>query len=417
MAQAANEELLELFEELYDQHYQPQIAELARQFPEDSKSLRLDLGALRKQRPAFVDDFISNPDLFQEVAEETLRVYDTAEDVSLGQAHVRLHGLTTNTSIEGFDSGQLNTLVNVEGLVRSATDVEPRLERGVFVCLRCGGETEVPQGTVGYEEPERCISCDREGPFKLDPSKSEFVDFQTLTIIDSPNSLSEGEAPGQIDVHFEDDEAGAAAAGEYVTVTGVLRLNTDESDNDTPVFSTYIEGSSVIANEENQPPAGEDNAQPVTDLETYRKRATEGLTTLPAGAREEETKAKLITPFVAGLGWNKFDSEEVRLEYSDSKTDLRPDYALFGPESSSPDVIIEAKQTNVNLETKESQLYDYLRIFSADWGVLTNGEEFWVYEYTDGGSLPEKRAEIPLSDLPSADVVDSLRRSAYYEDR
>lgn len=49
MAQAANEELLELFEELYDQHYQPQIAELARQFPEDSKSLRLDLGALRKQ--------------------------------------------------------------------------------------------------------------------------------------------------------------------------------------------------------------------------------------------------------------------------------------------------------------------------------------------------------------------------------
>nr|WP_228841061.1 type I restriction endonuclease [Halorubrum sp. AJ67] len=153
----------------------------------------------------------------------------------------------------------------------------------------------------------------------------------------------------------------------------------------------------------------------IPDLETYTELATTALSTLPEDAREEETKAKLITPFVEALGWNKYDSMEVRLEYTDSKTTLRPDYALFGPESDIPDVIIEAKQIGTDLEQKEQQLYDYLRVFSAEWGVLTNGEEFYVYRRTSDNYLPEKLTEMKLKDLSQASIVDSLLRSSFYK--
>jgi hypothetical protein len=154
----------------------------------------------------------------------------------------------------------------------------------------------------------------------------------------------------------------------------------------------------------------------VSDLSTYTELAATALSTFPEEAREEETKAKLITPFVEALGWNKFDNAEVRLEYTDSKTSLRVDYALFGPDSDSPDIVIEAKQFGTNLTLNEQQLYDYLRIFSAEWGVLTNGEEFDIYRRAGDENLPNKVAEVGIEDLTESDVLDSFQRSSYYED-
>lgn len=142
--------------------------------------------------------------------------------------------------------------------------------------------------------------------------------------------------------------------------------------------------------------------------------AAVAISTLPENAREEETKCKLVTPFIEVLGWNKYDGTEVRLEYTDPKTEHRPDYALFGPESSSPDIIVEAKRFGTVLNRKEQQLHDYLRVFSAEWGVLTNGETFYIYRCIGDDQLPEKIAETPIEDISEASVVDSLRRNAFY---
>lgn len=161
----------------------------------------------------------------------------------------------------------------------------------------------------------------------------------------------------------------------------------------TAAACLYLEtdvGLSIRPLEDERPADSQNQPASVTDLSTYVSLAATALSTLPEDAREEETKAKLVTPFVEALGWNKFDGREVRLEYTDSKTSHRPDYALFGPEANTPDVIVEAKQLGASLDQHEGQLNDYMRVFSADCGVLTNGQEFCVFNRIGDDALPEK---------------------------
>ncbi|CQH61535.1 ATP-dependent DNA helicase MCM (intein-containing) [Halobacterium hubeiense] len=250
MAQAANQELVDRFEEFYRRYYSDDVAELARKYPRETKSLHLDWRDLYQMDPDLADDYINHPDDLREAAEEALRLYDLPVDVSLGQAHVRVFGLDEHTEIREIRAEHLNTLVSVQGMVRKATDVRPKIERAVFVCQRCGAETEVPQGDAGFQEPYQCESCERQGPFKLDPERSEFVDSQKLRIQESPEGLAGGETPQSIDVHVSDDITGEVTPGDHVTVAGVLRLDQSEGSNESPVFDLYMEGTSVVIEDE-----------------------------------------------------------------------------------------------------------------------------------------------------------------------
>ena len=193
--QAANPELVDRFEEFFRRYYSDDIGELVREYPRESKSLELDWRDPYQMDPDLADDFINHPDQLTEAAEEALRLYDLPVDVSLGQAYVRVYGLTAYTETREIGSQHLNTLLSVQGLVKNATDVNPKIQRAVFVCQRCGAETEVPQGDAGFQEPYQCESCERQGPFKLDPERSEFVDAQKLRIQESPEGLAGGETP------------------------------------------------------------------------------------------------------------------------------------------------------------------------------------------------------------------------------
>ncbi|MFC3477644.1 LAGLIDADG family homing endonuclease [Halobacterium litoreum] len=250
MAQAANQELVDRFEEFYRRYYSDDVAELARQYPRESKSLDLDWRDLYQMDPDLADDFINHPDQLTEAAEEALRLYDLPVDVSLGQAHVRVHGLEESTEIRDIRAEHLNTLIGVQGMVRKATDVMPKIQSAVFVCQRCGAETEVPQGDAGFQEPYQCESCERQGPFKLDPERSEFVDSQKLRIQESPEGLAGGETPQSIDIHIEDDITGEVSPGDHITATGVLRLDQSEESTESPVFDLYMEGSSIVVEDE-----------------------------------------------------------------------------------------------------------------------------------------------------------------------
>lgn len=94
---------------------------------------------------------------------------------------------------------------------------------------------------------------------------------------------------------------------------------------------------------------------------------------------EENTKVKLIQPFVDLLGWN-FYSTEVQLEYTVQMgtQSSKVDYALMVGDT--PVVFIEAKPARSDLsETDVRQLQSYMRQeLSVDWGVLTNGKGFEI---------------------------------------
>ena len=250
MAQSQDQELTERFETFFRRYYSDEVGALARQYPREKKSLVVDWDDLYQFDPDFAEDFVRHPDQLQEAAEEALRVYDLPIDVSLGQAHVRVRNLGEATEIRRLRAEHMNTFVAVQGIVRKATDVKPKIQTAVFVCQRCGSEQHVAQGDGGFQEPYQCESCERQGPFQLDSEKSEFVDSQKLRIQESPEGLSGGETPQAIDVHIEDDIPGRVTAGDHVTATGVLRLDDSNTENDSPVFDHYMEGSFIEIEDE-----------------------------------------------------------------------------------------------------------------------------------------------------------------------
>ncbi len=253
MAQARDQELVDRFETFFRRYESEAIANLARQYPREQKSLEVDWEELFRFDPDFADDLISSPRRFLDAAEEALRLYDLPVDVTLSEAHVRVHNLPEATEIRDIRSEHLGTLISVQGIVRKATSVKPKIEQAAFECLRCGTVTVVPQADGSFQDPYQCDGCEREGPFQFltDSNQTEFIDSQKLRIQESPEGLGGGETPESIDMHVEDDITGGVSPGDHVTATGVLQLDESDIDQaDSRVFDMYLEGTHVELEDE-----------------------------------------------------------------------------------------------------------------------------------------------------------------------
>jgi replicative DNA helicase Mcm len=251
MATAENQELVDRFEQFYRRYYSDEIGELARSYPSEQRSLYVDWTDLYRFDPDLADDFISQPGQLLEYAEEALRLYDLPVDVSLGQAHVRVRNLSEVTEIRDIRARHVNNLVSVQGMVRKATDVRPKITEAAFECQRCGTLTYIPQSGGDFQEPHECEGCERQGPFEINFDQSEFVDSQKLRVQESPEGLRGGETPQNIDVHVEDDVTGEVTPGDHVNVTGILHLDQQESGGEkSAVFDVYMDGLSVDIEDE-----------------------------------------------------------------------------------------------------------------------------------------------------------------------
>jgi len=251
MARAEDTELIDVFGEFYRSYYRNEIGELAQKYPTEQKSLYIDWGDLYRFDPDLADDFRTKPDQLREYAEEALRLYDLPVDVSLGQAHVRVRGLPESTEIRDIRADNRGSLLSVQGIVRKATEVRPKVTNAAFECQRCGTLTRIPQSDGDFQEPHECQGCERQGPFRVNFDQSEFVDAQKLRVQESPEGLRGGETPQAIDVNIEDDITGEVTAGDHVTVTGILKLDQQGSDREkSPMFDTYMTGLSVEIEDE-----------------------------------------------------------------------------------------------------------------------------------------------------------------------
>lgn len=246
--QHANTELVEHTQEFLQRYYSDDIAELARKYPRDQKSLYVDWEELFQFDPDLADDFLNHPDDVRDAMEEALRLYDLPVDISLGQAHVRVYNVDQDLSVDEVSRHEnIGSLIGVRGQVGKVSGVKPRLEHAVFVCQRCGAETEMPQYGEEIREPHQCESCERQGPFKLDPERSDFVDHQ-FARLQQPPETAKGGSGEHIDVHLEDDLIKEFKAGDRVTLTGTLETEDLESA-DSRNFDTNIDADAVVREE------------------------------------------------------------------------------------------------------------------------------------------------------------------------
>ena len=102
-------------------------------------------------------------------------------------------------------------------------------------------------------------------------------------------------------------------------------------------------------------------------------------TTGKRSMNEENTKATLIEPVLRSLGWDIEDVEEVVREYKGRRSDKPVDYALLVLRS--PRLFVEAKALGQNLDERKwaSQIMGYASVAGVEWIVLTDGDEYRIY--------------------------------------
>ena len=161
--------------------------------------------------------------------------------------HFRVKGLPIDSKIEIRDlrSKHLGRFIAVEGLVRKATEVRPKMVDAVFQCVRCGGIIKESQDGLVFKEPLECYKeqggCARTAAstkFKLLNEQSKYVDTQKIEIQESPEGLRGGAQPQRLVAYTEDDLTGKISPGDRIIINGPLRSAQKKS---YPIKSTLFE--------------------------------------------------------------------------------------------------------------------------------------------------------------------------------
>lgn len=136
------------------------------------------------------------------------------------------------------------------------------------------------------------------------------------------------------------------------------------------------------------------------------------------GIGEQNTKTSLIVPVLRALGWNMEDLEEVQSEYKRKAMDNPVDYALSL--NREPSLFVEAKSLDGKVDDPKwaGQIMGYAAVAGVEWIVLTNGNEYRIYN--SHANVPVERKlfrSVSLIDDESqaAETLSLLSRSRLQE--
>ena len=173
--------------------------EVGKSIREGKKAVYVDFNELASFSHEIAELLIQNP-------EEGLQILEVALEESglLTNPRVRLFNVPEvySEKVRNLRAKHLNKFVQVEGIVRQASEVRPQVINARFECPSCGTILSVLQIESKFHEPTRC-SCGRKGGFKQ--VSKDMVDAQRIVIEESPESLIGGEQPRRLSVFLKED--------------------------------------------------------------------------------------------------------------------------------------------------------------------------------------------------------------------
>lgn len=140
--------------------------------------------------------------------------------------------------------------MRVTGVITRRTGVYPQMRSITYDCKTCGallGPFPVENGVE--VRPASCANCHSSGGFSINSQKTEYGNYQKITLQETPGSVPPGRVPRYKDVILLGDMVDSARPGEEVDVTaiyahnqiGFKHLTRDKSG--FPVFSTVLEAN------------------------------------------------------------------------------------------------------------------------------------------------------------------------------
>ncbi|MFA5771183.1 MAG: minichromosome maintenance protein MCM [Thermoplasmata archaeon] len=225
------ETLLAKWEEFFVEYdYKPKITKVVDIYPSE-RSIIVSYEEIDRYDSELAEYLLDHPSKAIYAAEKTIAsLMPPDKKVPI---RFRVRGLPANISkipIKNLRSAHQGKFVAIEGLVRSASEVRPKVQEGIFECTRCHTFHKIQQLEMDLKEPLECSKenggCGKIPPatrFKLITEDSKFTDTQSIGIQESPEGLRGGEQPQSLTAYAEDDVASIVSPGDRVVINGILR--------------------------------------------------------------------------------------------------------------------------------------------------------------------------------------------------
>ncbi|OEC88902.1 MULTISPECIES: minichromosome maintenance protein MCM [Methanobacterium] len=209
------------------------VSEALAKYP-DERSVVVNYLQLEMFDPDLADLLIEKPEEVIQAAQKAIKNIDTARKNA--DLQVRFENLSNVIPLRDLKSKYIGKFVAVDGIIRKANEIRPRIVNAMFECRSCMRLHEVPQKSNMISEPALCQECGGRS-FRLMQDESEFIDTQTTKLQEPLENLSGGEQPRQINVVLEDDLVDTITPGDIIRITGTLKTVRDEQ---TKLFKNYI---------------------------------------------------------------------------------------------------------------------------------------------------------------------------------
>jgi DNA replication licensing factor MCM2 len=144
----------------------------------------------------------------------------------------------------------LNALIKFRGVVTKRTGIIPELLE-VYLRCSCGNSRGPFHVTSAWEAKKRCGQCplcQSNSNQDIDDIKTQYKNFQKITIQETPGTVPPGRVPRQKEVYLHEDLVDCARPGDEVEITGIFINKFDYNLNAKhgfPVFQTIIEANYV----------------------------------------------------------------------------------------------------------------------------------------------------------------------------
>jgi replicative DNA helicase Mcm len=229
-AEYTDEDLLARWEEFFETaDYRSKVIDVSDHYPEQ-RSVNVSYSDLDQFDPDMADYLLQHPNKVLWNGEQTIKKFIPPSREG-AEIHLRIIELPRDSRVEirKLRSKHLGKFLSVEGLVRKATEVRPKITAAFFQCMRCHAIIKEPQEGMFFKEPLECYKeqdgCGRSAgttKFKLLTEDSHYVDTQKIEIQESPEGLRGGAQPERLVGYLEDDIAGKIFPGYRVILNGIL---------------------------------------------------------------------------------------------------------------------------------------------------------------------------------------------------
>jgi len=197
----------------------------------DKEEFIVDFADLIKFDPDTADQLVENPQYIKELEKEV-------SELAIVPKNLRFKNIDNKKLIREIRAKDQNNLINVEGVVKKASTVYPKLKIAVWECLRCGEIEEIEQHGNKIVDPHECEGCERKNCFDLVENDSEYEDFQLLQVQEPHELLSGSKQPTDIEIEVWGLETGKTEAGERISVNGIVKSKKYKKKSN--IFKKYI---------------------------------------------------------------------------------------------------------------------------------------------------------------------------------